>query len=433
MEGDLVFIWREDRAALCFGREKTVLAAEPFFLKSKNGLGKRIIKFLSGNGLSAPDVKKVTVVADLTELLPRRLKESTIFGYFRVTPGPFEFTPAAHLLQKSNLKLLHFHLPLPGHSEHAAQMKSALLTLSGLPVKYIAINSTFSLIDPAGERHLIEEGEKICPGRFTYIPSCRYSTPNFLLRENVLLVNLFLLEPVQSFLAWLDNSLKECSVSAPMYFLKGDGTLASCGRVKTNPLLTWQSGLASCLIGGCRYAGRGETIVIVKEGEELCLGMTENYLPKAGGSCNSFYGLELPGKYPATVRQKETAGSKNWEDTLEMLNPFPGPVPLVSFVPSLKVSPVFRYPLVTVADDLCARCSGALAAPYRFEMEKVSFSSRPQQIQSEKQELRQAALRQISLEGVQLADIKHRFEEVFLSYLPQNAYLIRLTVWGNLK
>lgn len=433
MDGNLVLFWRESGVALCFGRGNTVLAAKPISLEFKKGLAEETEKFLSENGLAAADVKKVIVVADLTGLLPRRLEESPVFGYFRVTPGPFKFAPAANLLQKSNIKLLHFHLPLPGHPEYEAQMESILFTLADFPVKYVAINSTFSLIDPAGENILIDEGEKLCPGRFTYIPSCHYSTPNFLTRENVLLVNLFLLEPVQSYLDWLSESFKGISIQAPLYFLKGDGTLTSSGNVKTNPLLTWQSGLASYILGGCSYAGQGEVIVAVEEDNEICLALTESHLPMTSGGFHSFFGLEVQGKYPLTARHKKTGNSASWEETLEMLNPFPGPVPLVSFVPCLKASPVFRYPLISVADELCARCAGVLAVPFRLEMEKVSFSSQPRMIHRDKHNLWQAALQYLDREGIQLSQINHRFEEFSLKYLPEDAYLIRLTVWGNLR
>ncbi|MFZ5634838.1 MAG: hypothetical protein ACOY40_18585 [Bacillota bacterium] len=433
MRGNLVLIWQEENVGLVFGQEKIVLAAEQFSLASRQDLKEIIKRFLAGNSLSPFNIKNVIVVADLTALLPQKLQEDCLFGYLRVTPASFEFPPVTHLLRDSALKLKYFHLPLPGHPEHGTQISKALSSLSGLSVKSVAINSTFSLIDPSCEKLLIEEGEKLFPGRFCFYPSYNYNTPNFLLRENVLLINLFLSGPVESFLSWLRNSFGDCSVTVPFYFLKGDGTLTTISTVEINPLLTWQSNLASHLLGGSCWAGRGEAIILVQEEPGLCIGLTENFLPKLAGSISSFHGLELPGKYPLNIHLKEMPNNLKWEETLEFINPFPGPIPVVSFVPYIKVSPVFRYPLVSIPAEPCVQGSGALTAPYRLEIEKVSFFSQPHQSQVEKQELWDIALWQMNQGGVQLAEINHRYEELSLRYLPQNPYLLRLVVWGKLK
>ncbi len=432
MKGNLVLFWLEEKVALCYGRDTIVLAAETYPLDYPETLPEIINGFLHANGISAPDIEKILVVADLTVLLQKRLKEDFSFGYFRITPAAFEYPPVNSLLKESSVELHYFNLPLPDHPEYTLQMQLALKSISNLPIKHIAINSTLSLIEPAGEKRLIEEGEKLYPGRFIYYPSYNYSTANFLLRENVLLINLILSEPVELFFSWLSNSFKHCSVSAPIYFLKGDGTLTSSRTVKINPLLTWQSQFASYAMGGSRWTSEGDSIIAAQNGEDICLGLTENYLPKTAGGINSFWGLEIPGKYPITTRLKKRNGHKKWEKTLDKINPFPGTVPIISFVPSISTSPVFRYPLVTIPDEPCVWAVGVLTAPYRMEIEKVVFFSQSYQFQVEKQGLLDIALYQLNREGVHLSDISHRFEELSLRYLPQNAYLLRLTISGNL-
>ncbi|KKM10009.1 hypothetical protein SY88_15240 [Clostridiales bacterium PH28_bin88] len=306
MQGNLIFIWQQDKLGLVFGKEEIVLAAEEF-CSGFQALGETIRHFLKRHGISPSNIKNVIVVADLTALLPRQLAKESVFGYWRVTPAPFDFAPIAPLIEDSAIKIHSFHLPLPEHSEHEAHFQKALLTFSRLPVRNIAINSTFSRIYPAGEEEIIQRAEELLPGRFTYHPSHNYNTPNFLLRENVLLINLILLDPVKSFLSWLKSSFDDCSVSAPLYFLKGDGTLTSSRTVATNPLITWQSHLASFLLGGSRWFNQGDTVVIIENtGEKgIGLGVTENYLPRLAGRFSSFCGVELPGNYPLTVHLKE--------------------------------------------------------------------------------------------------------------------------------
>lgn len=76
---------------------------------------------------------------------------------------------------------------------------------------------------------------------------------------------------------------------------------------------------------------------------------------------------------------------------------------------------------------------GVLNTPYRLEIEKIYFLSPEHQVRPEKQELWEAALRQLNQDGIQLSEVRHQFEEVSLRYLPQDACFFRLTIRGRLE
>lgn len=284
MQGSLILIWQDDKLGLVFGQEEIILAAEEFS-SGPQALNEVLRKFFQSYGIDPSDIKNVRVVADLTVLLPPRLKGENALGYLRVTPAPFEFVPIAPLVGDSGIKIRTFHLPLPGQAEHDTQLEKALATFRQLNIKDVAINSTFSRIYPAGEEDIMRRAEELFPGKFTYHPSHTCNTPNFLLRENVLLLNLILLEPVKDFLSRLKSSLDDCSVSAPLYFLKGDGTLTGSRAVEANPLSTWQCQLASRSLGASRCSNQGDAIVIIVNtaGKGMVLGVMENHLPKLAG------------------------------------------------------------------------------------------------------------------------------------------------------
>lgn len=425
MEGNLVLIFQEKELGLFFGQEGIVLAEEkcPGAVYPEN-----LKNFLGHNGIIPAEVKRVLIAVDLTALL---FNTESALGYFRLTSAPLELAPVSELLKRKNLKLYTFQLPLPGQPGYRSQLEKALAYLAELPVKSIAVNSAFSPIDPSPEQEVIEAAEKLFPGRFSFYPSCLYNVLNFLLRENALLINTFLLESVKSFWSWLQNLLASSGISAPVYFLKGDGTLTSCRVATTYPLLTWQAVLSSYLLGSSWWLRQGETFVVLPGTKGVTLSITEGYLPKLATGLTSFYGVELAGSYPYVRYFKETPSPYQWEEALEALNPFPGPLPIVCLAPPNEIPRVFRYPVLLPPAGPALQGAGVLVAPYGVEIEKVFFFSGYRQIQVEKQELWDMAFCQLRQDGVELKEISHQFEEIPLRYLPQNACRLRLKVWGR--
>jgi hypothetical protein len=426
VKGNLVLIFQGKKLNLLFGREGIVLAEEkcPGAVHPEN-----LKNFLCNNGIIPAGVERVLVVADLTALLSRT--ESPL-GYFRLSSTPIELSPVSELLKRKNLKLYSFHLPLPGQPGYRSQLERALADLAELPVKSIAVNSAFSPIDSSPEQKLIEAAENLFPGRFSFYPSYHYNVLNFLLRENALLINTFLLESVKSFRSWLENLLTCSGISAPVYFLKGDGTLTSCRVATTFPLLTWQAGVSSYLLGSSWWLGQGETFVVLPDKRGVRLSITERYLPKLATGFTPFYGVELAGSYPCVIYFKEKPAPHKWEETLDALNPFPGPLPLVCFAPPAEIPRVFRYPVLLPPAGPTLQGAGVLVAPYGIEIEKVFFFTHHRRIQVEKQELWDMALWQLREDGVELKEISYQFEEIPLRYLPQNACRLRLKVLGRL-
>ncbi|MGB9803781.1 hypothetical protein [Desulfofundulus sp.] len=425
MRGNLVLIFQEEEIHLLFGRDGIVLAYEQYPGTVQSG---NLKNFLCKNGITPADIERVLVVADLTTLLSGAKNPA---GYFRLSPAPIELSPVNELRKRKNLKLYSFHLPSPGQPGFRPQLERALAELAELPVKSIAVNSAFSPIDSGPEQKLVETAEKLFPGRFNFYLSYHYNVLNFLLRENALLINTFLLESVKSFQFRLDDLLTSSGISAPLYFLKGDGTLTSCRVATTFPLLTWQADVSSCLLGASWWLGQGDTFVVLPGKSGLKLSITERYLPKLTTGFANFYGAELAGSYPYVINFKEKPAPHKWEETLDALNPFPGPLPLVCMAQPAEVPRIFRYPVLLPPAASILQGAGVLAAPYGVEIEKVFFFSDHRRIQVEKQELWDMALWQLKKDGVELKEISHQFEEIPLRYLPQNACRLRLKVLGR--
>ncbi|MGB9662171.1 MAG: hypothetical protein ACPL5F_09170 [Moorellaceae bacterium] len=425
MQGNLVLIFQEDEVNLLFGQEGIVLAEEkcPRALPPEN-----IQSFFCHHGITPTEVQRVLVAADLTTLL---WNAESALGYLRLTSAPLELTPVSELLKKKSFQLYTFELPLPGQPGYRSKLEKALAHLVELPVKNLAINSASSPLDPAPEQEVMETIEKLFPRRFTFYSSYRYHLLNFLLRENALLIDAFLSDQTKSFCSWLENLLASSGISAPIYFLKGDGTLTGHRMALAYPLLTWQAILASYLLASSWWVRQGETFVVPPGREGLALGLTERYLPKLSTGLTGFHGVELAGSYPHVIRFPERPHPHSWEKTLEALNPLPGPIPVVCWAEPQEIPRTFRYPVLSPPADPALQGAGVLAAPYGMEIEKVCFFSDHRQIQLEKQGLWDMALYQLRQDSVELKEMVHQFEEIPLRYLPQNACRLKLKVWGR--
>ena len=428
MGGNIVLIWQQKQVDINYGVNEVVVASERISSLSISSLE----QFLNRNGIDPRQIENVIFVRDLTEIIPQELKSNKSFGYLRVTPTPLEFMSVTSLMQKSNVKIHTFHLPLPIKSDFDVRLRKTLETLTTLSIKEVAVNSTFSLIDNSSAPMVIEKIEQFCPGQFSCYFSDIFNTANFLLRENNLLINLLLRQTVKALLEKIDRSLNEVGIFAPVYLLKGDGTLASSKMAEINPLATWRAKEAVYLISGSHWQKNKDTIVIFEQDQSIKMGVTEDYLPRIPEGVNKFQDIELPGRYPLTITIENISNRKKWEEAIELLNPFPGPVTLVNFSKTLDTSPVFSYPIANAPNEPHVLASGVLTAPFRWETQKMIVVNSVEEIDSVKQTLLDAALNTLDKQGVRLRKINYSFENNPLKYLPKNRVLLKLIIWGNL-
>ncbi len=431
MKGSLIFNIQSNNIILAFGYKKIILALEQFSINSFQAEENLLQSFFTRNGLTSTMVKNVIVIADLSSSINQSLHVGDNLAYFRIAQSPIEFEPISPIVKNTDFNIHTFNLSFPNNPESKLQIKKTLTALLKLSINKIAINSTYSLIHSTNEEQIIEICEKIYPNVFTYYPSYIYNIPNFLLRENVLLLNYLLFNATKSLNFSLDRILKASSLTVPIYFLKGDGTLVNKEEILKYPLLTKQAEFTSYLLGASYYTDQKDAIVIVPDHNQIHLGLVIDQSPKTN-NVTMINNLKLPGKYPIFKSFNTIPSDSKLEEALKLLNPFLGSIPVLNLVKKIKKSPSLQYPLLSLPNKQQTQIIGALNAPFTLSVEKTTSLFAVDMKEKEKKHLLDQAMTILKKNNIHLTDMNHQFEANSLRYLEQNLYFFKLTIHGRL-
>jgi len=128
-------------------------------------------------------------------------------------------------------------------------------------VSAIAISGVASIRNPVLEIKVKEIANNVCN-----LPvMCGHeivSDLGYLERTNTIVINVGLLPVIDKFVKAMNKVICEMNINAPVFMVKGDGTMSRIGLINDIPVDTVLSGPAASVIGAVRLAGLDNMVVI---------------------------------------------------------------------------------------------------------------------------------------------------------------------------
>lgn len=139
----------------------------------------------------------------------------------------------------------------------------------------IAISGAASVRNPMQEIEVKEIVQSVCD--LPVMCGHEFVTElGFLERTNTVTINAGLLPIINRFLSAIRNVLEEMRIDAPIFVVKGDGSIATEGLIKEKPIETALSGPAASMIGTIHLTGLDNAIVSDMGGTTTDTGIVAN-------------------------------------------------------------------------------------------------------------------------------------------------------------
>lgn len=431
MKGNLVIIIDNLNIDLVFGVSNIPIASINKSYNKIDELKNLLSTFISSNSINFSDIKNVIFVIDFTSFI-KDIKKCS-FGYIRLGDITNSKLEVRKFMKHIELDIRNFNISESDLTESNKEFKNYLECLREKGITKIALNSSFSALNPYKEKSLIEDINTIFPNTFDIYPSYSYSSFNYILRENAMFLDLLLFDKVNRFITTISQMFKDLDINSSVYFMKGSGTLTSLRIASISPIFTWQSLFASQLIGAGITTGERDAFVLTNHEKGIKIGLIQNNLPKLSDTFSNFQELHIPNFFPQSSFVNILQDNKKWYGFLKSNNPFTGPVPIINFLDDLYLQqPLFTYPIVKAKNSSSTLAQGALNSFFQLELTSIVATSDPNIIEKEKISLIDKSKKILKKDKIKLKAIDYVYEINPIKYILKDAFYIKLYVKGDI-
>jgi N-methylhydantoinase A/oxoprolinase/acetone carboxylase beta subunit len=149
-------------------------------------------------------------------------------------------------------------------SLNIAQVQQAAREIRARGLRYVAVTSMFSPLDPSHEDNVADILRDEIPG-VSVTCSHVLGGIGLLERENAALLNASLVSLARRTVAGFEQAMAESGLNAPLYITQNDGTVAAAAHASALPVFGFASGLTNSMRGGA-YLSRLQNAIVVDVG-----------------------------------------------------------------------------------------------------------------------------------------------------------------------
>ncbi len=432
MKKRLVLIIKEKTIDLLLGMGKIVIASRRENYCTIRDLKDMLQNFMRVNNIKPQELENLLFIMDFTYLLPDIPPSS--LGYIQIgSSTPHEQFKIEKSFANIDLNIYNLYLLSTDSRETQAKLANFIAYLSDKGIDKIAINNAFANFNEEREKSVISALYKMGKGKFKIFPSHIYNVSNYLVRENMLFLNLLLYNEIKKVMTSILEILQELTINSPLFFLQGNGTLTNLEGILASPINSWQSLLASSLIGASLITGEKDCFVLTEQKNNfLQINMVQKGTPRCSTPFAYLHGLTMPPYYPWRKEFELAAKNNDLKNVLEQNNLYSGQIPVISFLDSVKDYWLFPYELMPLENNLAIMAAGAFQAQYQLEITSTTQDMSPDALNKTKKILKQKSDTLLTQHNIQLGNITYDYCIIPVKYNLQNVSTVRLRVNGEI-
>lgn len=431
LKGNLVIIVKKNSFDIIYALSNIPIASSNRKYKNINELSQHLTSFFLKNNLRTKWIKNIILLTDFTDLIIRKRKHN--FGYIKIGYIQKNKVKTKKLVNNTELNIYDFNIKSIQCKRNKDELIKYLVMLKTKGIEKIAINSYFSTMDPNKEKELVDYINKIYPDTFTIKASYTYNVFNFILRENMLFIDLMLYETAHKFTESINNIFHDLVIDAPIYYMKGNCRLMSSKLALNCPFFTWQSIFSSTLIGSSINTGEKNAFILTPYDNGIKMGIVQNSLPKLNDSFSYFQGLQVPNFYPRYTFFKALPSNTKWDKFIKHNNVFNGSAPIINLFKKENPHYFFNHKLINLEEHSTIVAKGALNSTYELELISTIPTSNSEIIEMKKNELINEANQILNNNNINLKSIRYDFKLIPIKYMPTNSIFFKLFVTGKIN
>ena len=426
-KGYLYLILKDETLQVGFGIDGTIFySCEEE--KSENLLLPCIIQdFLKHHKLALSQIKAVVILNEIQGLFSRLVKApARKIAYLQLSKdysAPMQFM---NRVGSSGCSLTLAYI----REDCNQEAKQLLKGFQKKGIREIAINAYYSPLKPDLEEDLARTLERRTPGIFHFITPEVEDYQPYLVKENKLLINTVLKQPLSK--RW--DEISSVLPGKPLLFCCGDGYIRNRIAIEENPLLLWQSGQTQLLKGASRTHGVNTFIAMLPWGDNgLCLNMVKDGIPQISSGSTRFSGL------PIILNTLRSTTSITWPTSHKMrelfatISPTQGPVEILNGTDEKRPSEFLSYRVRSLNRFKRIHMMGMAGTPYHKRSYRVIKSQKLEHIRVVEREMIEDSRREEIKLGLEIINRKREFKLTTLKYLQRGWGMLYLDTTGELN
>lgn len=378
-------------------------------------------KFIE-NFLVKKENLNIIVSIDFTELSNYYKNNLKSVAYLQISPFYKDDEKKQKIKDILDIDVHFLNVGLPKDKEFSSKLKEAAKEAKKFKVDTVIVNSIFSGVYKNREKDSIKEVKRYFKN-FNLISSEGYNTNNYILRENVLLMNYYYRGYSDKFSKYLKNTLKSLGIESRIYGLKSSGYLIDFDELCRFPLKTKDSYYTNKLISYSNYIEKNNILIIEKKDKGLICYKMKNKVVEKTEEYSTFDDIKLP---PQTIK------TKIYKDEAELLSKLDyseeeNILCINTDVIKNRIN-IFKF-----KNDRKIFNRGLHKAEYLYELESTLFNSDEEKIKNEIQEMKSKAEKYLNEKNMTLKDKVIKFEKIDLKYVLHDSYFLKLKVEGYIN
>lgn len=431
MKNRLVLIINKNIINLVLSIDNIPVSTKRIKFRYISDLKSFIKNFMIENNIKNDEIKDILLVIDFTSLLKTIKKDS--FAYIQM--GRVKNTTYINTIESfCGIDLNIFNLNIINYNSKKDEkyILNFLEYISKMGIDKIAINNSFSSFNKSMEKKLIKSIESNYPSYFKICPSYIYNNSNYIIRRNMLFLDLILSDTITKFIKDILKIFNELGLYCNIYFMKGNGTITNLNFALACPCCTWQCIFASNLIGAGVVTGKENSFILTDEDNTLYIGILQNKMPVFSTNFNYLDNLAMPQCFPKKICYDKIDALDNLKSILDEHNIFAGQIPVISFIDSIKSYSIHPYKLIKIQNNPSIIATGALNAPFELKISSNIKDMNFNAINKTKKEMKIKADKILKNNDINLKDIKYNYNIIPVKYNLQSSSIIHLSVNGDI-
>lgn len=430
MKKRLALIVNEKTIDLVIGLGKIPTAISSIIYEDITNLGQSIEYFLESNKINSENVKEILIAIDFTMFL-KNIKKSS-FGYIQLgNPMSYNQLNIENYIYDINLFIDSFSINNLNTKDTKIGLENFLKALVRKNINKIAINNPFSNFNKNKEKEIINTIQNIYGNDVVLFPSHFHSISNYLVRENMLFLNIMLYENVKKMIDNILDIFNVLNINSNVFFMRGNGTLTSLDFILQSSSDTWKSIYSSMLIGSSIIAGEKNSYVLTKNEANLEASIIQDGMPLLLKPLSHLENLVLSPNFPWIIDIQNNYDQNNLASILSQNNVYQGEVPVISFVESIKPHSVYPYELIKLENSSYVAAVGILNAHFQFNISGSIQDMNPKIVDKTKDNLKQKAFNLLKKHNIKIQNIEYFYSITPVKYNSKNTSIINLTINGQ--
>lgn len=361
----------------------------------------------------------IIISIDFTELSNYYKNNLKSVAYLQISPFYKDDKKKQKIKDILDIDVHFLNAGLPKDKEFSSKLREAAKEAKKFKTDTVIVNSIFSGVYKNREKDLIKEVKRYFKN-FKLISSEGYNTNNYILRENILLMNYYYRVYSNKFSKYLKNTLESLGIESKIYGLRSNGYLIDFDELCRFPLKTKDSYYTNKLISYSNYIEKNNILIIEKKDQYLICYKMKNKVVEKTEEYSTFDDIKLP---PQTIK------IKIYKDEAELLSKLDyseeeNILCINTDVIKNRIN-IFKF-----KNDLKVFNRGLHKAEYLYELESTIFNSDEEKIKKEILEMKTKAEEYLKEKDMTLKDKVIKFEKIDLKYVLHDSYFLKLKIEG---